>query len=125
MHEPEQPNIDAAAYDATLAELLRAAGRRPTPPPAHREAAFAAAHAAWQRKLASRRRMRQALGLAASFAALACAVVLFRLMLPETSSQVAVTQKIVGDVALFAEATGTWEPLRTAARSCSYWPLTR
>lgn len=92
-----------------LARLLRAAGRRPEPPPGAYEEALAAATASWQKKVA-RRRMRLRLAGGATAAVLVCGIALVALFRPEPTV-VAQTDRVVGRVEWQATAGAGWSPL--------------
>lgn len=100
-----------------VAELIRAGGRRPNPPREHFDEVFGAAHDAWQAKVVSRRKTRFIVSVAASISAVACAAVLLATLLPRTAATVAVSQMVVGDVAVFSPRTGEWQPIGNAAYS--------
>lgn len=57
-----------------LADVIRAAGRRPAPPPEHYERVYAATHAVWQQQLRQRRRRWHAAAAAVAVLALGATV---------------------------------------------------
>lgn len=96
-----------------LARMIRAAGRRPEPPQADRDAVYRAARAAWQAKLHARERRRLLYALAASVLVAITATLLWPLGSGEPQP-VATARLVVGDVAIFSIANGQWSPLTAA-----------
>lgn len=93
-----------------LAELIRAAGRRPAPPRAHYEQVLAASRAAWRRKVAARRRRRW-YALAASLAVAAGVGAMLTQLdfgAPRDVAQLAVVR---GDVAVYSARADAWQTL--------------
>ncbi|HZF16171.1 MAG TPA: FecR family protein [Steroidobacteraceae bacterium] len=107
---------DAAARSDPLAEIVRAGGRRPTPPPDDYDQVLAAATASWQKAVSARRR-RQWIGALAASAVL-CAVGLavfhFRPIAMETA-RTAATTLVRGQLAVQAPGTFDWHPLQAGA----------
>ena len=109
---------DISANDTDdLARMIRAAGRRPEPPQADRDAVHAAAYAAWQAKLRSRNRQRLLYALAASILIAITAALLWPPLVGSGDPPIVATARlIVGDVATFSSANGQWSPLTPDAR---------
>ena len=103
-------NGDRSGISDPLADIVRAAGKRPEPPKEHYEQVYAATHAVWQRGIASRRQRRwYPLAAAAAFLALAAALwQTLPLSPPTAAAEVAVLQ---GLVERFVPETGAWTPL--------------
>ena len=91
-----------------LAELIRAAGRRPAPRASDYERVLAASRAAWRAKLAARRR-RWVYALAAGAAAAAVGLAAVLSSTPQAS--VARAAIVDGRVETFVTGTGVWAPL--------------
>jgi hypothetical protein len=111
MHESSGNEDARRRSDDPLAELIRAAGRRASPPREHYDTVYAAAREAWRDKLGARRSRRISYALAASVAIIAGAAMLAQLLIPVTPQRVAVTQTILGDLAAFSPVSGAWEPV--------------
>jgi ferric-dicitrate binding protein FerR (iron transport regulator) len=105
----------ASAHDA-LAELIRAAGWRPAPPPEHYSSVLAASRSAWQAKVRSRKRRRW-LALAASIVVAGTALAVLQPLQPPERAPLARLALAVGDVTLLSRETGAWEPLSAAQTS--------
>mgnify|MGYP001813999723 CR=1 FL=1 len=102
--------------DARLEELLRAAGRRQTPPEAAREEVFAAAHAHWQTQLRSRRRRKQRTSWTAAAAAAVAGIAALLLLPPPVPPgsellYTLVADRLVGTAALRTETDDSWHGL--------------
>ena len=92
-----------------LAELVRAAGRRPVPAADDRSRVFAASQRAWRQAVQARRRRRRYLALAASVAALAIGGTIVSQLVPTAPLPViASTAVIDGQVLALAAGTDEW-----------------
>jgi hypothetical protein len=85
-----------------IADLIRAAGRRPDPPAADRDAVLRAASDAWRQAVRRRQRHQIAWGLAAS---VLCVAVILQIVgtrpaQPDLSAQLGVVESLQGEIAV-------------------------
>lgn len=98
-----------------LGELIRAAGRRPTPPRADYEQVLAASRESWEKKVRSRRRRQWSYALAASIAALAIGVTaIMQVITLGPLPAVASTAVLEGDVMVLLPDAESWQPIGDA-----------
>lgn len=100
----------------TLAALLRAAGRRPEPPPEIRAHVLAASRIAWRRALALRRRRRITWALAASLLVAAGALSLWSIHPAPTMPPIATLDLSLGAVEVFDSGAERWISPKDDAR---------
>lgn len=95
MREPEERLSD----EARIESLLRAAGARTVPPAALTQQVREVVHREWRAAVASRRRRRvRTYALAASFAALACAGIVWMTVGPAPAAEIARVAHVTGAV---------------------------
>lgn len=104
MHESER---NRSGDSDPLGEIIRAAGRRPEPPPQHYEQVYAAARSAWRGKL-SLRRKRRWFALAASLAIVGIAALLSTILVSGRSDPAATLILVRGPVEQFSSAAQVW-----------------
>ncbi len=97
-----------------IADLVRAAGRRPDPPTADRDAVLRAASDAWRQAVRRRQRHQIAWGLAAS---ILCVAVILRIVgsgpvQPDSSAQFGTVGSLQGEIAVRDTERAVWRPLR-------------
>ena len=108
------PDETAAGSDGrdVLAELVRAAGRRPLPAEDDRSRVFTASQRAWRQAVTARWRRRRYLALAASVAVLAIGgAIVSQLVPPAPLPVIASTAVIDGQVQALAPGTDEWRAL--------------
>ncbi|MGD2167349.1 MAG: FecR family protein [Gammaproteobacteria bacterium] len=111
MHETNGENTPDAD---PLAEILRAAGRRAAPPQEDYDQVFAAAHAAWRRKL-KRRRHRNWYALAAAAALMAMGVTFWQSFQSAATPAAAEIARAQGLVEQFSTELDAWTRTGDAA----------
>ncbi len=105
------PDEITAAGDErdVLAELVRAAGRRPLPAEGDRSRVFAASQRAWRQAVQARRRRRRYFALAAGFATLAIGATAVLQWTPTTPLQVIASTAVMdGQVLALAPGSDEW-----------------
>ena len=110
----EEMNSITGKKRDSLAELIRAAGHRATPPREDYEQVLAAATGVWQRKVRGRQRRRWAYALAAGVSALAIGVTALIYTTPQTPDLVATTRIALGGVKMLAPGHKDWQSLGQA-----------
>ena len=93
-----------------LAEIVRAAGRRESPPQAHFDQVYVAAHGAWRNKVQSRRRNRW-FAIAASLAVVTGGGVLAYLVQTGDAGLAATVAVVQGSVEQLAPDSEAWEEI--------------
>lgn len=114
MNIPPDDTAPRGEPDA-LAALLRAAGRRPEPPPELRERIFAASHLSWRRAVVARRRRRIVWALAASVVLATSSLTLWRPRGADVVASVATATFTRGDVEFLAPESRSFTALTDAA----------
>jgi len=99
-----------------LAELIRSAGRRESPPPGAYEQVYSAARKSWQSGV-QRRRSRTIGRLAAALAVVGLAAGLYVLDAPEPSAQLAGVERVVGMLESRPAVDMPWQPVGQAVTS--------
>lgn len=107
MHEDDGQIANTAD---PLAVIIRAAGRRTEPPQEHRDQVFAAAHAAWQRKVRYRRRIPR-FAIAAAIATLLVAGAIVQLMTTSHVVPAATVAISEGTIELRMSDTESWQDI--------------
>ncbi len=109
MHETNGDNVPGDKISDTdpLAEIVRAAGRRPAPPQAHYDQVFAAAHSTWRRRI-KRRRQQRWFAAAAAIGLFAIAGALWQSFQTSSPSLTAEILLANGTVQWLAPETGLW-----------------
>ena len=108
------PDETTAAGDDrdVLAELVRAAGRRPLPAEDDRSRVFAASQRAWRQAVQARRRRRRYLALAASVAAVAIGGTIVSQLTPTTPLPVIASTAVMdGQVLALAPGSDEWRAM--------------
>jgi len=98
-----------------LGELIRAAGRRPTPPHDDYERVLNASRSAWQKKVRSRRRRQWSYALAASLATFAIGLTAILEVMPMgPGPEIASTAIVDGEVMVLTPGAENWQFLDEA-----------
>lgn len=107
----------AHGFDGDLVEtLIRTAGRRAEPPADAYRAVLAAAEATWHRKVKRRRYWRTGAGIAATLVLLATGLALLRpIYRAMTATEVALVERLGGDVEARLAGADAWWPLTDAS----------
>jgi ferric-dicitrate binding protein FerR (iron transport regulator) len=106
----DKPAAESLPLRDPLAELIRAAGGRPSPPAEDCASVRAASYSAWQTKVRARKRRRW-LAMAASLAVALGATAVYEFWLATEGAALAAPLVVIGDVARFSTKTGVWQAM--------------